>query len=90
MHVLITDDHAGFCQTLDEILAADGHRVQAVHTIDQATAFLESEPVDLVILDVNIPDSREGIVLLKGIQKRLPGLPAQLPDVSCHRFSLPA
>ncbi len=58
LRVLVVDDHAlirtGLCELLED---ADGFEVAAVASSgEQALALLGSQPVDAVLLDVNLPD----------------------------------
>jgi CheY-like chemotaxis protein len=54
--VLIADDDAAICEMLREFLSRDGYGVTAVQDGRQALEALQSEAVDLLILDINMPE----------------------------------
>jgi CheY-like chemotaxis protein len=53
--VLVVDDEAGVRQLLAVILEMEGHRVLQAASGADALAQVESEPVDLITLDVMMP-----------------------------------
>jgi two-component system nitrogen regulation response regulator NtrX len=61
--ILIVDDEAGIRSTLSGILEDEGYGVAAVGTAAEATARLEAEAFDAVLLDLWLPD-RDGLELL--------------------------
>tara|TARA_B100001057_G_C22825306_1_gene941164 strand:- start:883 stop:1548 length:666 start_codon:yes stop_codon:yes gene_type:complete len=71
--VLIVDDDVQLCELLGEVLESEGYLVDTVHCGETALDFIQSNPVDLVLLDVMLPN-------LSGIQvaRRI-----------CQRFATP-
>jgi CheY-like chemotaxis protein len=74
--ILLIDDDEEF--TDDLIFLLDGpYQIVAVHESNKAIELLEKEEFDLVMLDIEMPafyaddDEREGIEVLKLIQKNL-------------------
>jgi len=67
-NILIVDDH-GITQSGLKLLFASHDRYQVIGALDRGAtvnAFVQSQPVDLVILDLNLPDVR-GINVLAEI-----------------------
>ncbi|MGF1754076.1 response regulator transcription factor [Vibrio makurazakiensis] len=71
--VLVVDDDIQLCELLSEVLEEEGYHVDAVHCGESALEFIQSHPVDLVLLDVMLPN-------LNGLQvaRRI-----------CQRFATP-
>ena len=65
--ILIVDDEAGICETLSDILELHGYTVWFVGTGEAAEAILHSEPVDVALLDLRLPD-RDGLEVLRFIK----------------------
>ena len=63
MIILIVDDEPSIIRTLKPILAALGHAVLEANDARQALAVFASKPVDLVMLDLGLPDA-DGIDLI--------------------------
>lgn len=72
-HILVVDDELGIRQVMLEVLGDEGHRVAAVEDGFQAFEVLEREPVDLVVLDVWLPNMG-GIDVLKRMKKDWPDI----------------
>lgn len=73
-HILIVDDEARIRTILRLILAAKGHTVSEAGSGRAALAFLEDNPVDLVITDIRM-DDMDGLALLAAIKERELGCP---------------
>ena len=69
--VLVVDDEQGIREVLQDVLADEGHRVIPVEDGFRALEVLETGGVDLVILDVWLPNMG-GIDVLKRIRERWP------------------
>jgi two-component system nitrogen regulation response regulator NtrX len=67
--ILIIDDEKHIIKTLSAILQDEGHVVFAGESGSDAFAFLAENEVDLIILDVWLPDA-DGIDLLERIKKQ--------------------
>src|SRR6202521_5386852 len=55
-NILVVDDHAANREMLSRRLARVGHRVQVVANGPDALALLRRQPIDLVLLDVLMPE----------------------------------
>jgi two-component system, NtrC family, nitrogen regulation response regulator NtrX len=62
--ILVVDDESGIRSTITEILSDEGYSVLAAANAEEASNLYKSEPVDLVLLDIWMPDM-DGISLLK-------------------------
>jgi DNA-binding NtrC family response regulator len=81
--ILVLDDVLDAGVLIKRILQKKGHVVHVFHDEDEALRFTEKNPVDLAILDMNLP-KMDGLDVLGEMQKALPRLPAimltGLPD----------
>ncbi len=66
--VLIIDDEERICRELSEILEDNNYRVLCAHSGNQARQTITKTPVDLVLLDLKLPDVN-GLDLIKDIRK---------------------
>ncbi|MFC1668878.1 sigma-54-dependent transcriptional regulator [Spirochaetota bacterium] len=66
--ILIVDDEVNIIKTISSILQDENHTVFSSETGNDAIDFLKNDSVDLVILDVWLPD-KDGIEVLKEIKK---------------------
>ncbi len=62
--ILVVDDEIGIRELLSEILSDEGHVVLTAENATAARAARQSEPPDLVLLDIWMPDT-DGVTLLK-------------------------
>lgn len=62
--ILVVDDEIGIRELLSEILGDEGHVVLVADSATQAREIRESNNVDLVLLDIWMPDT-DGVTLLK-------------------------
>ncbi len=67
--ILVVDDEAGIRATLSGILEDEGYAVAAVGTAAEATARLQAEAFDAVLLDLWLPD-RDGLELLSEMREQ--------------------
>ena len=72
--ILVVDDEASLRRTLEKMLQRAGYAVQTAGDPEQAQGMLESERVDLAILDLQMPKLSGFGVLeeLKNMQRPLP------------------
>ena len=71
--ILVVDDEQGIRQVLQDVLGDEGHQVVTVEDGFQALEILEKEAVDLVILDVWLPNMG-GIDVLKRVRGGWPDI----------------
>jgi len=76
LKVLVVEDEEKIAQFLRKGLGEKGYSVEAVGDADTALERLEGGPYDLVILDLLLPGSRDGIELCREIRAR--GIPAKV------------
>jgi DNA-binding NtrC family response regulator len=63
-NILVVDDEIGIRELLSEILADEGHAVFTAENATAARAARQREELDLVLLDIWMPDT-DGVTLLK-------------------------
>ncbi len=69
--ILVVDDESNIVKTLTAILQDEGHDVFPSENAKDALAFLENNEIDLIFLDVWLPDM-DGIKVLEKIKKTFP------------------
>ncbi len=69
--ILVVDDEKNIRRSMQIILAAEGHTVLLAENAAQALTQLQRQPVDLIFLDVLLPD-RDGLSLLPEIKQNFP------------------
>jgi len=62
--ILVVDDEIGIRELLSEILGDEGHTVLLAESAQQARQVREAQPLDLVLLDIWMPDT-DGVTLLR-------------------------
>jgi len=62
VRVLIVDDEAAICRALKVALERAGYEAIAAQSGDSALTVLSLEPVDALLLDLRIPDTRGDVV----------------------------
>jgi DNA-binding NtrC family response regulator len=72
--ILVIDDEAEIREGLELLLSSEGYRVLAAEDASGGIAALEQQPVDLLLLDVALPD-RNGLEVLGELRQRDPQLP---------------
>ena len=75
--ILVVEDNIILRYTLAGWLRAEGHEVLEAASADEATAILNSVPLfpDLVITDIEMPGSMNGLDLAERIKNSFPALP---------------
>jgi DNA-binding response OmpR family regulator len=68
--VLVVEDEQRIAQFLKKGLAEKGYVVDAVGNADAALELLAGSPPDLIILDLMIPGSRDGLELCRELRSR--------------------
>lgn len=69
MRILLIEDDAVLGQAVRDQIAADGHSVDWVTRLGEASDALHAAVYDLVLLDLMLPDGR-GVPFLKGLRAR--------------------
>jgi DNA-binding NtrC family response regulator len=72
--VLVVDDERNITSSVAQLLELEGHRVLQANSGREAFDALEEREVDLVLLDVKLPDA-DGLSILQEIKKREAELP---------------
>jgi DNA-binding NtrC family response regulator len=67
LHALLVDDDNDFLTGLAEITEQEGFGVMLAHSLEEARACIARGPVDLVVIDLMLPDGK-GIGLLKELK----------------------
>ncbi len=55
-HILVVDDNVGNLKLLNRMLAGFGYRVRPVQSGETALEACETDPPDLILLDINLPN----------------------------------
>lgn len=71
--ILIVDDESFICENLERILKEEHYHTSTAPDGRTALSFLKEEPVDLVFLDLNLPDT-SGLEILRTIKELDPDL----------------
>ena len=72
-NILIVDDEQSYRQLLSLVFEGDGHTIRTATNGREALEVLQSEPVDVVISDVRMPDM-DGIEMLSAVRETQPDL----------------
>ncbi|HEX8479712.1 MAG TPA: response regulator, partial [Telluria sp.] len=80
--VLIIDDNAAVAMALDVLFSLHDIAALRAASPEEGLAFLSTEPVDLVIQDMNFThdttSGEEGVALFRAIRRQYPDLPVIL------------
>ena len=69
MRILLTEDHPDTAKVMQLILEKHGLEVRTANTFQEAVQLAGTEPFDLLIADVRLPDG-DGFALSKELQER--------------------
>ena len=69
MRILLAEDNAELARSVSESLAQMGHAVDHIGDGGHAASMLQTEPYDLLVLDLNLP-GRHGLDVLKELRAR--------------------
>ncbi len=64
MRILLAEDELALCDQIKQALTAEGHAVDVAGDGLDAAHFGETEPYDIIILDIGLP-TRDGLSILK-------------------------
>ena len=67
MRIAVVEDNKPLADGIARAFEAEGHGVDRLHNGNDAEAFLTSEAVDLIVLDVNLP-GKSGLEILKKLR----------------------
>ncbi len=81
--ILVVDDDEGIRENLAELLALDGYRIFTAASAEEALTRLESEDVDLILTDFQMPGA-SGVELIEAARRSHPALPAIV--ITAHPF----
>jgi len=70
--LLIIDDDAASCRTLELHFRSLGHKVRVAHSVDEGLATARATTPELIILDIRMP-GRDGLEGLPEFKKLFPG-----------------
>jgi two-component system nitrogen regulation response regulator NtrX len=73
--VLIIDDEPSIRESLSGILEDEGFAAVAAATAENGIDLIEEEDIDLILLDIWLGDSMDGMTALGRIKERFPSLP---------------
>jgi DNA-binding NtrC family response regulator len=71
--ILIVDDEATLCESLQRVFVREGYEVVTAHDAEAALAQFEEGAYDLIISDILLP-GMNGIEFLQAVKKRAPDL----------------
>jgi DNA-binding response OmpR family regulator len=84
-HILIVDDEAPLRQTMARVLQRAGFSATTVASAQEGLSLLETQTVDMMYLDIRMPDMN-GLEMLKIVHAKYPELPVILftaqPDLN--------
>ena len=87
MKILLIDDHAlfreGVCLLLRE-LSEDAYIIEASDSASAFEALSEHPDLDLMLLDLNIPNT-DGFSILESVNKAYPTIPVAILSASAHQ-----
>ncbi|MEH6515889.1 MAG: response regulator transcription factor [Halioglobus sp.] len=87
MKILLVDDHAlfreGVCLLLRE-LSEDAYIIEASDSASAFEALSEHPDLDLMLLDLNIPNT-DGFSILESVNKAYPTIPVAILSASAHQ-----
>jgi DNA-binding NtrC family response regulator len=66
--ILVVDDDAGIRENIADLLSTEDYRVVSAGDADEAMRVLESEPIDLMLTDFQMP-GRNGVELIEAARK---------------------
>jgi len=92
--LLLVEDEPTLLHLEGEILQKAGHHVQAAQSVDEAVSLLRDSEPELVVMDLSLPDVKDGLRLIHTIAELRPnskiivlsGWPGELSDAPEHKL----
>ena len=81
LRILVAEDDPFNRQLLQQLLVRRGHAVQMAHTGSEALRRVDTEPYDLLLLDVHMPEL-DGFAVVRELRAREQGSARHLPVVA--------
>jgi DNA-binding NtrC family response regulator len=75
--ILVVDDDAGIRENIADLLSTEDYRVFSAADANEAMHVLETEPIDLLVTDFQMP-GRNGVELIEAARKANHSVPAIL------------
>lgn len=85
--VLVIDDDAAVCMTVEQILHRAGKAVSAVSKVSGAVALARKQCFDLLISDLIMPDV-DGVTAIRMFKSKYPNMPIVAMSGGAHLKSL--
>ncbi len=75
--IMCVDDEPNLLRLYEQVLSEDGFTVVSAHSGNEAISKIQSQPVDLVVLDIRM-DDKDGLEVLRELKLKDPDLPVIL------------
>jgi DNA-binding response OmpR family regulator len=72
--ILVVDDDGEVRDTICEMLAESGFRVETAATAWEAIAMIDDRPFDMVVADIRLPGGLDGLQMAQHARRRHPSL----------------
>ena len=72
-NILILDDEQGFRDEIGEYLTDKGYHIYLAGLPSQANEIMDSNPIDVAVFDIRLPEM-DGLTLLEKIKQKHPGI----------------
>jgi len=82
-HILVVDDEKNICELYKRELEDEGYAVTVASSGQEGFAAVESNPPDLIVLDIQMP-GMDGIEILEKLLGRDKGIPVVLNTAYSH------
>src|SRR5207237_9693238 len=81
--ILVVDDDAGIRENIADLLSTENYEVGAAANADEAMRVLDSQPIDLLLTDLQMP-GRHGVELIEAARHATHQVPALLLTAYLH------
>jgi len=83
--ILVVDDDAGIRENIADLLSSENYEVVSAANADEAMRVLESQPIDLLLTDFQMP-GRNGVELIEAARRANHRVPAILMTAYLYVF----